>query len=100
MKTNYTNMVNDLLGDELYGQFIKEISKEKKGGNLIDFGNEVIEKCCLLIIMLGMSKVKLDNIKLCVGDEIKEINCREFAKKYEKYLTEIEMNLSRTLRNV
>lgn len=90
-KVNYANVAKDLLGDELYCKFIKEISKENNGKNLVDFGKEVINKCCFLIIMIGMSKkVKLDNVKICLGDEIVEISCKEFAMKYEEYVKEIE----------
>lgn len=93
-KVNYANIAKDLLGDELYCKFIKEISKENNGGNLVDFGKEVINKCCFLIIMIGMSKkVKLDNVKICLGDEIVEISCKEFAMKYQKYVKEIEKNV-------
>ena len=34
---NYSNIANNLLGDELYQLFIKEISKENKGSDLVDF---------------------------------------------------------------
>ena len=69
-KVNYTDITKELLGDSLYCEFIKEISKENGDTNLVDFGKKVIDKCCLLIVMLGMSKVKLDNIKLCLGDKV------------------------------
>ncbi len=100
-KVNYTNIVNNLLGDELYCKFIKEISKENNGTNLVDFGKEVIDKCCFLIVMIGMSKkVRLDNVKICLGAEVIEISCKEFAKKYEKYAREIENNIFETCSKV
>ena len=37
--------------------------------------------------------IKTDKIKLCIGSEIVEISCREFAMKYKKYVTEIEQNV-------
>ena len=40
-KLNYANIANNLLGDELYYKFVKEISKENNGTNLDDFGKEV-----------------------------------------------------------
>lgn len=93
-KINYAYIANNLLGDELYCKFIKEISKENRGGNLADFGKEVFEKCCMLITSLGMSNtIKTYKIKLCIGSEIVEISCREFAMKYKKYVTEIEQNV-------
>ena len=62
---NYINMANELLGNDMYCKFIQEISKENEGKNLVDFGKEVINKCCFLIVMLGMSKkVNLDNVKI------------------------------------
>lgn len=89
-KVNYANIANNLLGDELYCKFINEISKENKGTNLVDFGKEVVDKCCFLIIILGMSKhIKLDNVKLCLGDKVIPISCKEFAIKYEIYSKQI-----------
>lgn len=91
---NYAYIANNLLGDELYCKFIKEISKENKGENLVDFGKKVFEKCCLLVVTLGMSNtIKTDKIKICIGNEIVEIPCKEFAMKYKKYVSEIENNL-------
>jgi len=102
MKTvKYANIAKNLLGDELYCKFLKEISKENNGGNLVDYGNEVIEKCCFLIIMIGMSKkIKLDKIKICLGKEIIEISSKEFASKYEKYTREIERNMLETVKEI
>lgn len=100
-KVNYANIANNLLGDELYCKFVKEISKENNGSNLANFGKEVIDKCCFLIIMIGMSKkVKLDNVKIYIGDEVLEISCKEFAMKYEKYAREIETNVFKTLMEI
>jgi len=97
---NYANMANDLLGNELYCKFIKEVSKENEGKDLVDFGKEVINKCCFLIVMLGMSKkVNLDNIKICLENEVIKISCKEFAAKYEKYLNQISINIDKTLYN-
>ena len=93
-KVNYANMANELLGDDLYYKFIKEISKEHKDTNLVYFGGEVVNKCCLLIIMIGMSKkVQIDNVKICLGDEVIEITCKEFARKYKEYIKKIEDNV-------
>lgn len=100
-KVNYANMANELLGNEMYSKFIKEISKDNKGKNLVDFGKEVLNKCCFLIVMLGMSKkIKLDNIKICLDNEVIKIPCKEFALKYEKYVNEIENNINKTIYNV
>jgi len=91
-KVNYANIAKNLLGDEMYCNFIKEIAKENEGKNLVDFGKEVVERACLLIVMLGMSrKVKMDTVKICVGTEVIEVSCKEFARKYEKYLKEMDM---------
>ena len=100
-KLNYANIANNLLGDELYYKFVKEISKENNGTNLDDFGKEVIDKCCFLIVMIGMSKkIKLDNVKIYIGDEIIEISCKEFARKYEKYARKIENNIFKTIGEI
>ncbi len=98
-KINYANIANELLGNDLYCKFIKEIAKENKGTNLVDFGKEVVDKCCFLIVMIGMSKVKLDSVKLCLGNEIIEISCKDFAMKYANYATEIEKSIRNTIKN-
>lgn len=91
---NYANMANELLGNDMYSEFIKEIAKENKGENLINFSNEVLNKCCFLIIAIGMSKkIKLDNVKLCVGKNVIDVSCKEFEQKYRKYVQTIEESL-------
>lgn len=91
---NYVNMANELLGNEMYSEFIKEIAKENKGENLIDFSNEVLNKCCFLIIAIGMSKkIKLDNVKFCVGKQVVEVSCKEFEQKYNEYIKKLEKAL-------
>lgn len=97
-KVNYANMAKDLLGDELYIKLINEVAKENKNENLADFGKIVIEKMCLLIVMLGMSKkVKLDTVKICAGKEIINVSCKQLEKKYQEYIEQIEKNISSTL---
>lgn len=97
---NYINMAKELLGNEMYCKFIKEISKENEGKNLVDFGKEVINKCCFLIVMLGMSKkVTLDNVKICLENEVVTISCKDFATKYENSLEQITANIDKTLYN-
>ena len=97
-KVNSADITKELLGDSLYYEFIKEISKEYGDANLVDFGKEVIDKCCLLIVMLGMSKAKLDNVKLCLGDKVIEVSCKKFADKYKTFTDEISMNLLNTIK--
>ena len=98
-KMNYTNMAKELLGDKLYFKFINEIAKENKDkSNLIDFGKEVIEKCCLIIVMLGMSeKIKLDTVGICLENEVINISCKKIAKKYKKYIDNVKNNISTVL---
>ena len=43
--------------------------------------------------MLGMSKVKLDNVKLCLGDKVIEVSCKEFVDKYRTYTDKISENI-------
>jgi len=89
-KTNYANIVKDLLGNELYCKFLKEIAKENEGMNLIEFSEKIMEQCYFVIMAIGMSKkIKLDKVKLCVEDEMVEVSCKEFAEKYERYLNDI-----------
>ena len=93
-KTNYANIVKDLLENELYCKFLKEIAKENEGMNLSKFSEKLIEQCYFLIIAIGMSKkIKFDKVKICVGAEVLEVSCKEFAEKYNRYLNEIIYNL-------
>ena len=87
----YADMAKKLLGDELYLKLLTEISKENSLDDLINYGKEVIDKCCLIIIMFGMSnKIKMDNVKLCLGERIIQISCKEFSNKYLNYIKEIQ----------
>lgn len=96
---NFAYIANKLLGDDLYCKFIKEVSKENNKDDLVDYGKVVFEKCCLLILSLGMSNViKMDMVKINVGDEIIEVSCKEFAEKYKKYANQIESNILKTLQ--
>ena len=98
-KVNYANIANSLLGKDLYCEFIKEISKEHKNSNLLDFGKEVLNKSCFLIIMIGMSKkIQLDNVKFCLEDKIVKVPCKQFARKYERYAKKIEKNIFDTIK--
>lgn len=91
---NYAYIANNLLGNELYCKFVKEIAKEDKIENLVDYGKEVFEKCCLILLSIGMSNaIKMDKVKICIGNEILEVSCKEFAEKYEKYINRIENNI-------
>ncbi|MBP3254920.1 MAG: hypothetical protein J6M60_00300 [Clostridia bacterium] len=93
-KLNFTNMVEDLLGHDLYIKFLTEITKEYKSDDIVRFGSDVVERCCLIIIMIGMSnKIKMDKVKIILADKIVEVSCREFAKKYAPYAKAIESNL-------
>ena len=97
---NYAYIANKLLGYDLYCKFIKEVSKESNKGNLVDYGKAVFEKCCLLIVSFGMSNViKMDTIKINIGDEIVEVSCKEFAEKYKKYANEIGNNILNMVKN-
>ena len=45
--------------------------------------------------MLGMSKkVKLDTVKICAGKEIIKVSCKKLEEKYQKYIEQIEKNIS------
>lgn len=89
----YADMAKELLGDDLYLEMLTSIAKENKSEDLESYGKEVIEKCCLIMIKFGVSqKVKMDSVKFCLENRIVEINCKEFAKKYEEYTRKIEEN--------
>ena len=93
-KVNYANIAKELLGDGLYYEFIKEISKEHGDANLVDFGKEVLNKICFFTIILGMSnKIKMDNIKICFGEKVVEKNNKKIIKKYKRYSNKIKENV-------
>ena len=86
-KINYAGIANKLLGNDLYLKFITSIAKEHNNTDLVDYGEKVAEKCCELIVMIGMSnKLKLDTVKLCLENEIVEISCKDFVDKYAEYI--------------
>ena len=41
--------------------------------------------------------IKMDKVKICLGREVIEISCKEFAAKYEKYSKEIGKNIVETI---
>ena len=45
-------------------------------------------------------KVKIDNVKICLEDEIVEISCKEFAMKYEHYIKQIENNMFQAVKSM
>ena len=99
MKENdYIDITKELLGEDLYYELLKEISKEHRDTDLVDFGKEVMNKCCLLIITLGTSNIKLDNVKLCLSGKVIEISCKELANKYKTYTNKILKNTQDILR--
>lgn len=100
-KVNYAGIANNLLGNELYCEFVKEIAKEHGDSNLLDFGKEVLDKSCFLIIMIGMSKkIHLDKVKFCLGSKVVEVSCKDFAKKYAMYARKIENNVFDTIKDI
>lgn len=86
----YTNMSKDLLGDELYLKMLTELSKDYESEEMIEYGKEIIDKCCLLILTFGMSKVDLDSFEICLKDGPVKISCTEFAEKYKTYTEKIK----------
>ena len=95
----YTNIAKEVLGDELFYEFLKNLAEENKNLDVLSFAEELMNKCSLLIVSLGMSKIiELDTIDLCIGRQIIKISSEEFARKYSKYIKAIDNN-SRSLIN-
>lgn len=95
----YTNIAKEILGDELFYEFLKKLAEENKNLDVLSFAEELMNKCSLLIVSLGMSKIiELDTIDLCIGGQIIKISSKEFARKYSKYIKAIDNN-SRSLIN-
>lgn len=85
-RKNYMNILNEMLGDELYFKFLMEISKGYEGTNLVKFGEELVNNFGELIIQLGKTKgLNVETVKLCFDDRVVEINYKEFAKKLIMY---------------
>ena len=89
----YVDMAKNLLGDELYLKMLTELSKDFESNDMIEYGKEVIDKCCLLILTIGMSKVNLENVDICLKGVSVKVSCKEFAKKYEIFTEEIKSNI-------
>jgi len=81
-RKNYMSILNDMLGDELYFEFLIEISKGYEGTNLVKFGEELVNNFGELIMQLGNSKeLNVETVNLCFDDRVVEINCNEFIEK-------------------
>lgn len=89
---NYANIINLILGEEQYKLLLTEVAKENNRNSSLDsFFDEVFNKYCFVILMLGMSKkVEIGKYKFRTNLKTIEKSSFEFAKKYEKYVKIIE----------
>ncbi len=91
--TNFVEMMKKILGEEEYQELLLDISKEanKKKINLEDFFEDILNKYCFIIFMIGMSKkIEVERYKFKTKNQSFEIEGCVFAEKYEKYIKEVE----------
>lgn len=92
-ETNFVDMLQIILGKEDYFQLSREIAKEchKWNISLDTFAEDILNKFCFIIFMVGMSKkIEIEKYKFKADNQIFEIDSISFAKMFEKYIKKIE----------
>lgn len=100
---NFVEVIKDILGEEEYLQLLKDISIEnmEKGISYEKFFNEVANKYCFIILLIGFSK-KIDINTYYIEKEkpIIKIQIKEFVSRYEKYIKQVENKKFELLKNM
>lgn len=92
-ETDFINMMLIILGKRDYIQLSRKIAKECHRYNLdlSEFAENIINKYCFIIFMIGMSKkIEVEKYKFKTDNKYFEIESSVFAKKYEKYIKKVE----------
>ena len=92
-ETSFVDMMLIILGKENYYQLIKKISKEcqKWKLDLDTFAENILNKHCFLIFMIGMSKkIEIEKYIFRTDKQDFEIESSTFAEIYEEYIKMIE----------
>lgn len=92
-ETNFVDIMLIILGKEEYYHLSSEIAKEcqKRNIDLTTFAENILNKYCFIIFMIGMSKkIEIDKYRFNTENGSFEIESSVFANKYEKYIKKIE----------
>ena len=92
-ETNFVDVMLIVLGKEDYYQLLTNIAEEchKWNVSFSTFAEDIVNKFCFIIFMVGMSKkIEIEKYKFKADNEIFEIDSISFAKRFEKYIKKIE----------
>lgn len=92
-ETNFVDVMLIVLGKEDYYQLLTKIAEEchKWNVSFSTFAEDIVNKFCFIIFMVGMSKkIEIEKYKFKADNEIFEIDSISFAKRFEKYIKKIE----------
>lgn len=92
-ETNFVDVILIVLGKEDYYQLSREIAEEchKWNISLSTFAEDILNKFCFIIFMVGMSKkIEIEKYKFKTDNKTFEMDSISFAKKFEKYIKKIE----------
>ena len=102
-ETNFVDMLQIVLGKEDYFQLSREIAKEchKWNISLSTFAEEILNKFCFIIFMVGMSKkIEIEKYKFKTDNKTFEMDSISFTKKFEKYIKKIENKKFEWIRKI
>lgn len=91
-KINFVNLIKDILDENQYLELLKDIAMENVNSDVTfdEFFNKVANKYCFIILIIGFSKrVELETYAIDNTNNVK-IKPEVFAKKYEKYIKQVE----------
>lgn len=91
-KINFVNLIKDILDENQYLELLKDIAMENvnSGVTFDEFFYKVANKYCFIILIIGFSKrVELETYAIDNTNNVK-IKPEVFAKKYEKYIKQVE----------
>ena len=100
---NYVEIVKSILGEELYVKLLMDVAKENNQNEvgLVDYFNEVFNKYCFILLMLGTNKmIDINTFKLNFNEKDIKIDSKEFMKKYGKYIKVIEEKKFKKLKTI
>ncbi|MCI9038438.1 MAG: hypothetical protein HFJ29_00925 [Clostridia bacterium] len=92
-ETNFVDVMLIVLGKEDYYQLSREIAEEchKWNVSFSTFAEDILNKFCFIIFMVGMSKkIEIEKYKFKTDSKTFEMDSISFAKKFEKYIKKIE----------
>lgn len=91
-KINFVNLIKDILGENQYLELLKDIAMENVNSDVTfdKFFSKVANKYCFIILIIGFSKrVEVETYAIDNTNNVR-IKPEVFAKKYEKYIKQVE----------